>query len=317
MERKFKPKALRHDLRPKKKTVNVRNLGSIMNYGWHLKKNGRADATIETAIDRLKRLAKLCNIQEPEQVKETLATLKWQNSTKHNVATIYTYYLEYLGKTWIKPKYTKQYKIPFIPTETEIDSLISCGTIKTATLLQLLKETGARIGEIAPLKWIDIDLQRRTINITAEKGSNSRILPISTKLVAMLNNLPKINENVFQTNKHNLRRTFEALRKRAIKKLGTPRLQKISFHTFRHWKGTTEYHKTKDIIHVKTVLGHRNIESTMVYINIESALYLATSDEYTCKVAVDIEQTKELIEAGFEYITGEYIDGGKLFRKRK
>jgi len=38
-------------------------------------------------------------------------------------------------------------KIPFIPTETEIDHLIAgCGR-KTATLLQLLKETGIRIGE--------------------------------------------------------------------------------------------------------------------------------------------------------------------------
>jgi len=293
-----------------------RTKSSIINYAWQLKKNGRAESTIETAIDRLKRLAKLCDIQEPEQVKATLATLEWQNNTKHTVAQIYNGYLKYLGKNWIKPKYTKEHGLPFIPTEKELDSLICSGTIKTTTLLQLLKETGARIGEIARTKWIDIDLERKTIHITAEKGSNSRILPISTKLIAMLNNLPKINENVFQTHKNSLRKTFHALRKRTITKLNNPRLKKISFHTFRHFKGTMEYHKTKDIIHVKTVLGHRNIESTMVYINIESALFLSTSDDYTCKATTNDNEATQLIENGFEYITTT-PNGLMLFRKRK
>jgi len=293
-----------------------RSKSSIINYAWEMKKNGRADSTISTAVERLTRLSKLCDIQEPEQVKAILATLKWQNNTKHNVATIYDGYLKHLGKNWIKPKYTKENGIPFITTEKEIDSLICAGTIKTSTLLQLLKETGARIGEIARTKWTDIDFERKTINIKAEKGSNSRILPISTKLIAMLNNLPKINENVFQTSKNSLRRTFEALRKRTITKLNNPRLKKISFHTFRHFKGTMEYHKTKDILHVKAILGHRNIESTMTYINIESALYLSTSDEWTCKATTNTNEATQLIENGFTYVTTT-PDALMLFRKRK
>jgi len=36
------------------------------------------------------------------------------------------------------------------------------------------------------------------------------------------------------------------------------------------------------------------------------------------KVSVDkTEKTKPLIESGFEYLTAEYGDGGKLFRKKK
>jgi len=292
-----------------------KQIGNILSYGWHLKKNGRADTTIETAVTRLKRLSQLCNIEEPEEVKATLAHLQWQNSSKKQVTSIYTGYLRFIGKTWTKPKYAIQSKIPFIPTEKEIDSLIASGTTKTSTLLQLLKETGARIGEIDRIKWADIDLQRKTIYITAEKGSNSRILPISTKLIAMLNNLPKINENVFQTKKHGLRSTYEALRRRTIKKLSNPRLKRITLHTFRHWKATMEYHKTKDIIHVKTILGHKQIESTMTYINIESALWLSASDEWTCKTANTVKEATQLIEAGFEYTTE--INKTKLFRKRK
>jgi integrase len=211
----------------------------------------------------------------------------------------------------------EQNELPFIPTEQEIDSLINAGHPKTAALLQLLKETGARIGEIEFLKWQHLDTERKTVYITAEKGSNSRILPASVKLLAMLNNLPKINDNIFQTHKHSMRTCFEKMRSRTAAKLNNPRLKQIHLHTFRHWKATMEYHKTKDIIHVKIMLGHRSIVSTMVYINIESAIFLTGTDEWTSKVAQNATQACQLIETGFEYVTGEYGDGGKLFRKRK
>ncbi len=72
-----------------------------------------------------------------------------------------------------------------------------------------------------------------------------------------------------------------------------------------------EYHRTKDILHVKQLLGHRNIQNTMKY----TQLVNFESDQYTCRVAEDLEEAKNLIEAGFEYVTD--IDDKKLFRKPK
>ena len=258
----------------------------------------------------------MCNINDPEQIKETLAKLQWKNSTKNNVAVICTYYLKFLGITWKRPVYTEENGLPFIPTEEEIQSLIASAGRKTATLLQLLYETGARVGEALKLQWIHIDVQRRTIYITAEKGSNSRILPISPRLIDMLNRIPKINDKVFQASKHTVRINFEQQRNRTAIKLNNPRLRAIHLHTLRHYKGTTEYHKTKDIIHVKTVLGHKNIESTMVYINLENAIFQEANDQFTCKVAKDINEITKLVEAGFEYLLS-LDDGSKIFRKRK
>ncbi len=48
-----------------------------------------------------------------------------------------------------------------------------------------------------------------------------------------------------------------------------------SFLSFRHWKATREYHKTRDLIHVQEVFGHADIKSTMAYINLEKALFNA------------------------------------------
>jgi integrase len=48
-------------------------------------------------------------------------------------------------------------------------------------------------------------------------------------------------------------------------KLQNPRLLRITFHTFRHWKATMEYNRTKDILYVMKLLGHRCIKNTLVY----------------------------------------------------
>jgi hypothetical protein len=53
----------------------------------------------------------------------------------------------------------------------------------------------------------------------------------------------------------------------------------------------------------------------MIYINIEQAIFLSQSDEWTCKIAHNEQEVTQLIETGFDYVTD--IDGHKAFRKRK
>lgn len=83
----------------------------------------------------------------------------------------------------------------------------------------------------------------------------------------------------------------------------------------RHWKATMLYHQTKDILYVKEFLGHRKIDSTLLYIQIERVLFKETSDEFTVKVANEPEEIKALLEVGFEYVCEK--DGLMFFRKRK
>lgn len=76
-----------------------------------------------------------------------------------------------------------------------------------------------------------------------------------------------------------------------------------------------EYHKTKDPWHVKRVLGHKSLQSTEIYINIEQALFEEALEEFHVKVAEKPEEIKALLEVGFEYIweKGDLM----FFRKRK
>jgi integrase len=289
--------------------------GKILEFLWWMKKQGYKETTISGKGSRLRRLVRLgANLLNPESVKEVIAMQDWCDSGKETTAYAYDLFARWMGINWQRPNYKAPKKLPFIPHEREIDDLIAGCNKHVAVFLQVIKETAARAGEVFNLKWIDIDFENRTIRITPEKGGEPRMFKISRRLIQMLEGLPRNGERVFSkwSSLRNLTSTFERNRKRAAYKLGNPRILKISFHTLRHWKATMEYHKTKDILHVMQMLGHRNIKNTLIYtqlINNEG------DDEYICKAAKTIEQAAELIEAGFEYVCE--IDGVKLFRKRK
>lgn len=216
---------------------------------------------------------------------------------------------------WHSPKYKHSRRLPFIPLEKELDSLIaSCGK-KTSVLLQLLKETGMRIGEALGLEWTDIDFERDIIILNLpEKGGEPRTFKASKKLLTMLNRLTKTSEKVYGgIARCSASRTFQAQRKRAATKLGNPRLLRITFHTFRHWKATMEYHKTKGILYVMRLLGHKNIQNTLVYTQL---INFEKEEEYHSATAKTTDQARQLIEGGFEYVCTTPQEN-MLFRKRK
>ncbi len=66
--------------------------------------------------------------------------------------------------------------------------------------------------------------------------------------------------------------------------------------------------------------GHKSIESTLIYIQLEEALF-QESDEWTVRVAENLDEATKLLEAGFEYVTEMANDEStrivKIFRKHK
>lgn len=287
--------------------------GKIIEHSFWLLKEGYSESTIKMRAKILRRLTKLgANLLQSESVKETIAKQDWSRGTKANAVNAYTIFLLTMDMTWDPPKYERIEKLPFIPTEAEIDELIAACSKRVAIFLQLLKETGMRSGEAWNLKWTDIDIINKTVNVTPEKFGKPRVLPISNKLIAMLNDLPTRNsDRPFHGHLRSMRRNFHTQRLRITQKLKNPRIKRITFHTLRHWKATMEYHHTKDLLYIMKILGHRNIQTTLIYTHLVNF----QSDEYTSKVASDVTEARKLIEAGFEYVTE--MDGVKLFRKRK
>ena len=226
----------------------------------------------------------------------------------------YKSFCQTMNISWIPVKIKRGSKQPWIPLESEIDQLIAgCGK-RTATFLQTLKETGARSGEIAKLKWTDVNEKNSTIAINdPEKNSNSRTLKISSKLIAMLNALPKTGLYVFNIHVTSIRSVFMRQRNKLARTLQNPRIHQIHFHTLRHWKATMEYHRTRDILHVKHLLGHKRLENTEVYTH----LIDFESDEYHVSHAKNLEEESKLLETGFEFVRYSQEDKVAIYRKRK
>ena len=266
--------------------------GQMLSYMFQMQKDGLQKTTIQNNYQKIKRLSKITNINDPESVKEALYTIELKPNSKANYTNVYTSFLKYLGKTWKAPKYHYQQPIAFIPLESEIDQLIAgCGK-HTSTILQTLKETGMRIGEALRLKWTDINPENNTITLNdTEKHGIPRMFKVSPKLIGMLQSMPKKADQIFGTAQicHKLG-NFKGQRLGLAKKLENPRLAKITFHTLRHWKGTMEYHRTHDPDHVKRLLGHRSLKSTEIYINMEQAIFSESDQKYHSAIASTIQE---------------------------
>jgi integrase len=293
------------------------NESKILDFLWWMKRQGYADETIRGYVLALKVLvSRGADLSSPESVKEVIARQRWSGNRRKNVINAYSLFLKMRGWLWEKPRCDVEQKIPFIPTEQELDALIAGSNKKLAAFLRLLKETGMRAGEAVRLEWTDVDFERRVVTLNRpEKRSNPRMWRVSGELMGMVGALPRRGVRVFDVTYNNLKNVFLKTRRRLAYKLQNPRLLKITFHTFRHWRATMLYHQTKDPYYVKQFLGHKSIMNTERYITIERTLFGEYSDEFTVRVASKPEEIKELLETGFEYVCTK--DELMFFRKRK
>ena len=93
-------------------------------------------------------------------------------------------------------------------------------------------------------------------------------------------------------------------------------MTRISFHTFRYCKALREYYKTKDILHVKTVLGHKSLLTTQHYVEIYNQIYANnTPEQFITKIAVTKEERNALLNDGWTFIKNDGEDW--YFRKPK
>jgi integrase len=283
-----------------------------------MKRDGIRDTTIKNVGKTLTFLAKNVPLEDPERVKDFIAKVNGSEGYKRNLAYAYQKYAQYRGIIWNKPKYNSNSKVPKIPLEEKINMIIANSSRKLALAISMSRDLGLRPIELMNLKLKDIDSNNGLVYPETAKHGSSRVLKLrQSTLNLLLAYLAKhkeigLNDKIFGNwNSEAYGKYFRATRNRIANKLNDPSIKNITLYSLRHFFASRLYHQTNNILLVKQLLGHKKIETTLIY----TQLIDVKDDEYICQIARTLEEAKRLIEAGYEYITE--MDGVKLFRKRK
>lgn len=125
-------------------------------------------------------------------------------------------------------------------------------------LVQLALETGMRRGELMVIQWRDVDLIGRTIVLHTSKNGEGRVVPLSSKAVAVLENLASRSGAVFPISSYALAANFT----RAVRQA---RLTNLRFHDLRHTAITRMSHKLPNVIELAAVSGHKSLKMLQRY----------------------------------------------------
>ena len=148
-------------------------------------------------------------------------------------------------------------------------------------LLHLLYDSGARASEIADLNIDSFNPKQKTMAILG-KGNRFRLVGLESRTVQLLQVYinsyriaPKpssrhrlfINQRGEQLTRHGI---YRICKKYLSQALAPKRLLTINpVHSFRHSRAMDWLHRGEPITNIKNRLGHDNVQSTMVYLQLD------------------------------------------------
>lgn len=153
----------------------------------------------------------------------------------------------------------------------------ACGDIREKAIVELLYSTGCRVSELCGMKKSDIDWQERTVQVLG-KGKKYRTCYLNAKaFVTVQDYLSRRTDTdehliVSDRNPHRgltryaVEHIVSEISDRAYRKTG----KRVTPHIFRHTTATTALQNGMPVQHVSRMLGHRQIETTMIYAEINT-----------------------------------------------
>lgn len=169
----------------------------------------------------------------------------------------------------------------------------SSGGYRDALMLTLLYDSGARVSEITKMRIGDIRLQSPATIVLHGKGSKDRIVPLSAKTAALIENYMQRKRLLTAMHKDKFlftNRSGEQLTRAGIayilhKYVDAARIghsdlipDKFSPHCMRHSKAMHLLQAGVAIIYIRDFLGHESIKTTEVYARADSKSKRAALD---------------------------------------
>lgn len=132
-------------------------------------------------------------------------------------------------------------------------------------IVELAIETAMRRGELLALDWARVDLDRRTALLPETKNGHPRVVPLSSKAVAVLDGLgTRASGPVFAgLSADRVKGTF----RRAARLAG---LEDFRFHDLRHEATTRLFERGLAMMEVASITGHRDPRKLRGYTHLQA-----------------------------------------------
>ena len=241
---------------------------------------------IRTYLDYLSNI--LHKLPEDISWDELRTFIKWLQDSKnlsdrtinHAISQLRFFTLYVLHKPWDQtqlPMRRFDSYMPYVPSQQDTWVFISSiPDLKQKTMVALMYSSRLRIGEVCSLRYEDIDRKNMRIHITHGKNRSDRYALLSKTALDLLTEywfaysrptgylFPQQNGKDKPIDTFFLSRHIHAHEKR----LGWE--QRLTCHSFRHAFGTHLYENGTDLLTIKSLLGHKSLESTTVYVHLAS-----------------------------------------------
>ena len=158
-----------------------------------------------------------------------------------------------------------RHKVRFL-AKAEWSALHEAAPTWLQSILTLAVVTGMRLGEIAGLRWEDVNRTADLLQIGEDTKTGTRALPINRTMAAVLDAQPEGSVFVFagEDGKAVTTRTARnRISKQTVLAMKRAKIADATFHTLRHTAASWMVQAGRPLAEVKEILGHATMQTTL------------------------------------------------------
>ncbi len=176
-------------------------------------------------------------------------------------------------ETFRRPR--REHRLPNVLSKEEVKAILQApSNLKHRAMLSVIYACGLRRSELLNLKPGDIDRQRGVLLIRQSKGKKDRIVPISDKIIKLLEeyciSYRTVNwlfEGQLKGSRYS-EKSLESVLKQSVIKAGIKK--PVTLHWLRHSYATHLLESGTDLRFIQELLGHSSSRTTEIYTHVST-----------------------------------------------